>query len=54
MRLLGVVRSSDPPLRCLVYELMPGGSVEQQLDSKVCVRACVSLLLLQLLWSAKW
>ncbi len=31
VRLLGVCTSREPPLRCLVYELMPGGNVEEQL-----------------------
>ncbi|KAF8069652.1 PUB52 [Scenedesmus sp. PABB004] len=31
VRLLGVCRSAAPPLRCLLYELMPGGNVEEQL-----------------------
>jgi serine/threonine protein kinase len=35
VRLLGVCRSSDPPLRCLIYELMPGGNVEEQLANQV-------------------
>jgi serine/threonine protein kinase len=35
VRLLGVVRSAQPPLRCLLYELMPGGNVEEQLASEV-------------------
>jgi hypothetical protein len=35
VRLLGVVRSAAPPLRCLLYELMPGGNVEEQLASEV-------------------
>lgn len=35
VRLLGVVRSASPPLRCLLYELMPGGNVEEQLASEV-------------------
>jgi serine/threonine protein kinase len=32
VRLLGVCISAAPPLRCLVYELMPGGNVEEQLQ----------------------
>jgi serine/threonine protein kinase len=36
VRLLGVCDSrSGPALRCLVYELMPGGNVEEQLASQV-------------------
>lgn len=35
VRLLGVCISSSPPLRCLVYELMPGGNVEEQLGNQV-------------------
>lgn len=35
VRLLGVCTSTSPPLRCLVYELMPGGNVEEQLASQV-------------------
>lgn len=38
VRLLGVCTSKDPPLRCLVYELMPGGNVEEQLAHQVGVR----------------
>lgn len=41
VRLLGVCISPAPPLRCLVYELMPGGNVEEQLQvggANVCVR----------------
>jgi serine/threonine protein kinase len=37
VRLLGVCTSREPPLRCLVYELMPGGNVEEQLAAyQVC------------------
>lgn len=35
VRLLGVCTSTDPPLRALVYELMPGGNVEEQLAHQV-------------------
>lgn len=35
VRLLGVCRSTHPPLRCLLYELMPGGNVEEQLGNEV-------------------
>jgi hypothetical protein len=35
VRLLGVVHSAAQPLRCLLYELMPGGNVEEQLASEV-------------------
>lgn len=47
VRLLGVCTSTDPPLRALVYELMPGGNVEEQLAHQVwcavawCVGVCV-------------
>lgn len=45
VRLLGVCVSKEPPLRCLVYELMPGGNVEEQLAHQVGSRARWSLLL---------
>lgn len=35
VRLLGMCDSRQPPLRCLVYELMPGGNVEEQLAHQV-------------------
>lgn len=35
VRLLGVCISSSPPLRGLVYELMPGGNVEEQMANQV-------------------